>query len=126
MAAPSALQLFAEKVVHAGGDINTLKTDGLPPGLYHRGNPLMPKGRIRPLVTYPEEELDGRPRFRPLYNTVLVVADADNLSAQNPDAMRYVTELVRDEPTCQAHYFVTEFHSGDVAALTAMCTASRP
>lgn len=125
MVAPSTLQLFAEKVVHAGAPINSLKHPLVSDKLFHRQNPLMPKGRIRPLVTYPEEELDGLPRFRPLYNTVLIVADADNMAASHPEAMRYITDLVRHEPTCGAHYFTTEFHSGDVAALTSMCDSLR-
>ena len=56
---------------------------------------------------------------------MLIVADADNMAASHPEAMRYITDLVRHEPTCGAHYFTTEFHSGDVAALTSMCDSLR-
>ena len=123
---PSILQIFAEQVVHAGVPINDLHHQSLPANEFYGGNPLMPVERVRPLTTYPEEELDSLPRFRPLFNTVVVVADADNMAAENPTGMQYLMDLIRHEPTCTAHYFVTEFHSDNVGALTRMCDSLRP
>ena len=92
---------------------------------FYRNNPFYPKKRIRPLVTYPPEEADRNPRFRPLYNTVLVVADADNLNTINPDSMEFLMNIVRHEPTCEAHYFVSELQNNDTYFLTNMCDSLR-
>ena len=122
---PGTMQVFAN-VVSKGLTLEEAKP-AMPvsPERFFRNNPFFPRNRIRPLVTYPAEELDGHPRFRPLYNTVLVVADADNLNIIDPDAMEFLLKLVRHEPTCEAHYFISEMQNDDTAFLTNMCDSLR-
>ena len=84
-----------------------------------------PQAAYPPLATHPAEERDRQPRFRPLFNTLLVFPDADQLYAQSPDQMLRFLELVRREPTCQVHFGMSEFRLEQLplstAALECMC-----
>lgn len=78
-----------------------------------------PKMRIRPLATHPAEERDRQPRFRPLFNTLLVFPDADQLFSQSPGRMLKFINMVRREPTCQVHFGMSEFRLEQMALSTA-------
>lgn len=122
---PATMQVFAD-LVSKGYTLDEAKPRmPVSKKLFYRNNPFYPKKRIRPLVTYPEEERDHQPRFRPLYNTVLVLADADNMNLVNPDALEFLMKLVRHEPTCEAHYCISELQNDDTAFLTNMCDSLR-
>lgn len=82
------------------------------------GCSVAPKGRIRPLVTHPAEERDRQPRFRPLFNTLVIFPDADQMFSQSPERMLALLEMIRREPTCQVHYGMSEFRMEQMALVT--------
>ena len=58
----------------------------------HHGCCLFPKRRLRPLYTYPIEERDGLPRYRPFFNTAIIFPDAEQLFELVP-AHRFRTQV---------------------------------
>ena len=123
MLSPGTMELFARLVVK-GKSVEDAATTA-PSSLFFRGNPFYPKNRIRPLVTYPAEELDRLPRFRPFYNTTLVFADVSNLESLYPESLRFLMDIIRHEPVCEAFYFVSDYHNNNARFLTEICDTLR-
>lgn len=89
------------------------------------GCPVAPQCRIRPLYTHPAEERDRQPRFRPLFNTTVIWPDADQAFHHHPELSSWLLAAIRREPTCQAHYNMSEFRLSQLlfstSALESLC-----